>query len=189
MVGDSSHGRPLLFLRGTMKIHKILILACSLFSHFALPSTLHISPEMKLGPYMGAGISGGGLQLGIADTMGLDAIYFSHSHTSAEFLNYDKDRLKTYRLGAQYPLPMLASMAIQFEAGIVEYEGSRRSILSSDRTYRDGYGTSIATAWVVSVNDNIGVRSGIDVNYVDKSNTFLSNSLSATFSAGVTLQF
>ncbi|MGF1764597.1 DUF481 domain-containing protein [Aliivibrio kagoshimensis] len=155
----------------------------------SIANTLHISPEMKFGPYVGAGISGGGLQLGVADTLGFDAIYLSYSHTSAEFLYFDKDRLKTYRLGAQYQLVNTPRMSLQLEGGWVEYEGSKKEFMGSNIRHKSGTGASASAAWVVGVTENIGFRAGADFNYIDNSNTFLSNSLSVTFSTGVVFTF
>ncbi|MDA0149116.1 hypothetical protein [Vibrio sp. LaRot3] len=148
-------------------------------------ANIHISPEVRLGPYFGSGISGGGLQLGLTDILGTDALYLSHSHLSAEFIT-DKDRIKTYRLGAQYDFSTVPSLGFQVELGMLEYEGSR-TILNTQT--RSGTGISSAFAWVYNVNSNLGVRAGMDINYIDKSKSFLSSDLSATFNAGVILHF
>lgn len=154
-----------------------------------LASGLHLSPEIKMGPYLGSGISGGGLQLGVTDVLGLDAMYLSYSHTSSEIL-LDKDRLKTYRLGGQYQFvefPM--KMALQLEAGLVEYQGRRDYVFSSETKYKQGNGASVGAAWVVFVNDNVGFRLGGDFNYIDKSKTLFGTHWSATLSTGVVFHF
>lgn len=167
---------------------KKALISFSLFASFgSFASGLHISPEMKLGPYIGSGISGGGLQLGVTDVLGLDALYLSYSHTSAEILT-DKDRLKTYRIGAQYNLPQAPMLGFQLELGGVAYEGSRHYIFSP-REYRDGTGISTAGAWVLQMNENLGFRAGIDINFVDKKDTYLNSNFSTTFSTGITLRF
>lgn len=168
-----------------MALKKTLFTLGMLMSSSAYAAHLHFSPEVKIGPYAGSGISGAGLQLGVADTLGFDAIYLSYSHTSAEFLT-DKDRLKSYRLGAQYQFPQAPMLGIQFELGAVEYEGSR-TIFSS--RYRSGTGVSTAASWVFAINDTLGLRAGLDVNYIDKDKTFLSSNLSATLNTGITLRF
>jgi len=152
-------------------------------------SKLHFSPEIKMGPYLGSGISGGGLQLGITDVLGLDALYASYSHTSAEIL-LDKDRLKTYRVGGQYQFldhPM--KMALQLEGGVVEYEGKRDYVFSNTTRYEEGTGASISASWVLFINDNLGFRLGTDFNYIDKSDTLLESNWSATISSGIVLHF
>ncbi|EGU49345.1 hypothetical protein VII00023_09920 [Vibrio ichthyoenteri ATCC 700023] len=166
---------------------KTLITFSLLASFGSFASGLHISPELKLGPYVGSGNLGGGLQVGITDVLGLDALYMSYSHTSANILT-DKDRLKTYRIGAQYNLPQAPMFGFQVEIGGVEYEGSRNYIFSPTK-YRDGSGVSTAAAWVLQINDTIGLRAGIDINYIDNKNTYLSSDFSTTFSTGVTLRF
>ncbi|EGU39004.1 hypothetical protein [Vibrio scophthalmi] len=167
---------------------KKTLVAFSLLASFgSFASGLHISPELKLGPYVGSGNLGGGLQVGITDVLGLDALYVSYSHTSAKILT-DKDRLKTYRVGAQYNLPKAPMVGFQLEIGGVEYEGSRHYFFSP-REYRDGTGISTAGAWVLQVNDHLGFRAGIDINFVDKKDTYLNSNFSTTFSTGITLRF
>jgi len=150
---------------------------------------LHISPELKMGPYLGAGISGGGLQLGLTDVAGLDALYLSYSHTSAEIL-LDKDRFKTYRVGGQYQfIDHPIKMALQLEGGIVEYQGKRDYVWSSNSTYTEATGATISAAWVVFVNDNVGFRLGSDFHYIDQNKTLLGTHWSATLSTGVVFHF
>lgn len=152
-------------------------------------SGLHISPEFKIGPYFGSGISGGGLQLGATDVLGLDALYLSYSHTSAELL-WDKDRLKTYRVGGQYHfIDQPVKFGLQLEAGMVEYQGSRDDIWSDNTRYAEGTGASFSAAWVIFPTENIGFRLGGDFNYIDKSKTLLENNWSATLSTGVIFHF
>ncbi|OLQ84398.1 hypothetical protein BIY21_20130 [Vibrio ponticus] len=167
---------------------KTILLMCLMASSNALATGLHISPDMKIGPYFGSGISGGGLQLGVTDTAGLDAIYLSYSHTSAEILT-DKDRLKTYRLGAQYNLPQVPMLGFQLEIGGVKYEGSRYYFWNKPTEYREGSGVSMAAAWVLAVNDNLALRAGMDVNYIDSDKTYLSSNFSTTLNTGIVLRF
>ncbi len=170
-----------------MKKH---LLALTLLAPITASATgLHISPEFKIGPYFGSGISGGGLQLGATDVLGLDALYLSYSHTSAELL-WDKDRLKTYRVGGQYHfIDQPIKFGLQLEAGVVEYEGYREPIFSGDTRYAEGTGASFSAAWVVFPTDNIGFRLGGDFNYIDKKKTLLENNWSATFSTGIIFHF
>lgn len=167
-----------------MKRH---LLTLALLTPFAASATgLHISPEIKMGPYLGSGISGAGLQLGATDVLGLDALYVSYSHTSAEIL-WDKDRFKTYRVGGQYQFidhPM--KMGLQLEGGVVEYEGTRDF---PNARYTEGTGASISAAWVVFVNDNVGFRLGGDFNFIDKKDTLFDSHWSATLSTGVVFHF
>ncbi len=166
------------------------LLAIALFTPLTTQASgLHISPEIKMGPYVDAGLSGGGLQLGMTDLLGLDALYLSYSHTSADIL-WDKDRLKTYRVGGQYHfIDQPVKFGLQLEAGIVEYQGSREYIWSETTRYAEGTGASLSAAWVLFPTNNIGFRVGGDFNYIDKSKTLLGNNWSATLSTGVIVHF
>lgn len=166
------------------------VLASMLLMPFsAAASGLHISPELKMGPYYGSGLSGGGLQLGVTDVAGLDALYLSYSHTSAELL-WNKDRLKTYRVGGQYHfINQPVKFGLQLEAGIVEYDGRRDPIFSGETQYAEGTGASFSAAWVFFPTDNLGIRLGGDFNYIDKSKTLLESTWSATLGTGVILHF
>lgn len=170
-------------------MNKMLIPLLLISSAPVLANTIHISPEMKIGPYVGSGVSGAGLQLGLTDTFGLDAIYLSYSHTSAEFLYLDKDRLKTYRVGGQKQLFDRPEMSLQLEAGLVEYEGQQQRFSSSSIDTIEGKGASISANWVIAVTDNIAFRAGSDFNYINKNKTFLPYSLTATISTGVVFSF
>ena len=119
----------------------------------------------------------------------MDAIYLSYTHTYSEFLT-DKDRLKTYRVGAQYRLNNAPNVSFQFEVGAVDYEGIQRKIFNpNELSYRNATGFSSALAWVVTINDNVGFRLGVDGNYIDNKKTFLPYSFSATYSTGIVLRF
>jgi len=162
----------------------LLISSTSVFAN-----TIYFSPEMKIGPYVGSGISGAGMQLGLTDSFGLDAVYLSYSHTSAEFLYLDKDRLKTYRIGAQKQMVNRPKMSLQLETGLVEYEGKQNRFSNSAVKTIEGKGASISANWVVAVTDNIAFRAGTDFNYIDRNKTFLPYSLTATISTGVVFSF
>ena len=170
-------------------MNKILIPLLLISSTSVFANTIHISPEIKIGPYEGSGISGAGMQLGLTDTLGLDAVYVSYSHTSAEFLGIHKDRLKTYRIGAQKQLVNRPKMSLQLEAGVVEYTGQKRSYWGSDVQTIEAKGVSISASWVIAVTDNIAFRAGTDFNYIDRDKTFLPYDLTATISTGVVVSF
>jgi len=144
---------------------------------------------MKIGPYERSGISGAGMQLGLTDTLGMDAIYISYSHTSAEFLDIHKDRLKTYRIGAQRQLVNKPKMSLQLEAGVVEYAGQKGYYWSQGVETAKATGASISASWVIAVTDNIAFRAGTDFNYINRDKTFLPYDLTATISTGVVFSF
>ena len=170
-------------------MNKIVIPLLLISSTSVFANAIHISPEMKIGPYAGSGISGAGMQLGLTDTFGLDAVYVSYSHTSAEFLGIDKDRLKTYRLGGQYQLVNKPKMSLQLEVGFVEYEGSREPIFAGQKRHLESQGASISASWLIAVSDNIAFRAGTDFNYINRDKTFLPYDLTATISTGVVFSF
>ncbi|WP_244204718.1 hypothetical protein [Vibrio rhodolitus] len=101
----------------------------------------------------------------------------------------DKDRLKTYRIGAQYNLPQVPMLGFQLEVGGVKYEGSRYYFWSKPTEYREGSGGSVAAAWVLDVNDNLALRAGMDLNYIDNDKTYLSSNFSTTLNTGIVLRF
>jgi hypothetical protein len=167
----------------------LLISSTSVFTNSVFANTVHISPEIKIDPYESAVLSGAGLQLGLTDILGLDAVYLSYSHTSADFFNLDKDRLKTYRIGMQKQLVSRPKMSLQLEAGVGEYEGQQRRFLSSEIRTAEATSASISASWVIAVSDSIAFRTGVDFNYIDRDKTFLPYDLSAMFSTGIIFSF
>ena len=168
---------------------KLLLATLLLSSPFTYSSSFHLSPEVKFGPYIGAGLSGAGLQAGIANTFGLEAIYLSYSYTSADFLHIDQDNLKTYRLGVQHNLIQNRKMSIQVEAGMVEYTGNRKYFIGNQSHERNASGTSLSSSWVTYFNDSLGFRVGATLNYIDRRKTFLPYSTSATVATGLVFNF
>ena len=57
----------------------------------------------------------------LMDSFDLDAIYFSYSDTTAEFLYLDKDRLRAQKQMGNRP-----QISRQLEMGLVEYEGHKK---------------------------------------------------------------
>ncbi|WP_153914869.1 hypothetical protein [Shewanella sp. TC10] len=169
---------------------KIIFVLLTLYSFQTFAASVHVSPELKIGPYYDHTqvVSGAGLQLGIAGVLNTQSIYVSYGHTSASFIHIDKDRLKTYRIGIQdnfFGLP--DAMALQFELGWVEYEGERN--IFGNVQHKDGSGASIASAIVYNINDNIAVRVGLEFNIIDKSNTFLESNVSNILATGLIFTF
>lgn len=150
--------------------------------------TLHFSPEIKTGPYVGSGLSGYGFQLGARDVFGLESLYLSYSDTNAELLNIDKDRITTYRVGGQIKLMDSPRMSLQVEAGYATYEGERDYIIYDKRSLKQE-GVSTSASWVMGINQYTAFRVGIDMSYLDKSSTFLTSSFVPTFSTGLVVNF
>lgn len=151
-------------------------------------ATIHFSPEFKIGPYVGAGISGYGVQLGAKDVFGLESLYLSYSDTNAEYLNIDKDRITTYRIGGQFGLIESPRMSLQVEVGYATYKGERDYIWGNKRLLKQE-GMSTSASWVIGINKYTAFRAGIDISYLDHSSTLLGSSLVPTFSTGIILNF
>ncbi|USD40568.1 hypothetical protein J4N42_10970 [Vibrio sp. SCSIO 43135] len=163
----------------------------------ASAQTIHLSPAVKLGPYSFLDDPGGEIQFGFANAVGLDAAYASFGHSSFGFFD-TKERIKTYRFGGQYKLkttpflgPFMGSegVAIQLEAGLAEYEGTKTNVISSNQEYRSTYGASAAFSWVRMFTPNLGMRITGELNYLDRDNTHLPYNTSAMLSTGLTLRF
>ncbi|MGF1696856.1 hypothetical protein L4D20_07640 [Vibrio kyushuensis] len=167
---------------------KLFLSIILLVSTNALANTIHISPDFRIGPHLGSGVAGGGFQYGLADTLGLEALYASYSHTSSEILR-SHTRLETYRVGGQFPVIPAANISLQIEAGVVKYEGTRNSYTSDEVRYGAATGASISAAWVIFVNDNLGFRLGGDFNFIDQNKSTDSHSVYATIATGVVFQF
>jgi hypothetical protein len=166
------------------------LLTLALFTPIsAMASGIHLSPEIKFGPYIGSGLSGGGLQLGVSDVLGLDALYVSYSHISSQMIKLQDDRLKTYRIGTQYQITQSPKMAFQVEAGIVEYEGVRYGIWGDHRIEREGKGVSLSASYLIHVNPNVGFRFGGDINIIDEDKTLFGTPVSSSISTGVVFNF
>lgn len=168
---------------------RVCFMSISLFlSIQTFANTFHLSPDIRLGPYAGAGISGMGLQLGVRKALNLESIYLSYSETNAEFLYMQEDSLKTYRLGGELLLGQSPIHSLQVELGYVTYVGNREYIFGESRTLeQDGISSSVS--WVVEYNNYLSLRAGMELHFLDKSSTFLGVSLVPAFSTGVVVKF
>lgn len=159
-----------------------------LLSTQTIANTYHISPDIRLGPYAGAGISGLGVQVGVRRVLNLESVYLSYSETNAEFLYMQQDSIKAYRVGGERLLGGSPKHSIQAELGYVSYEGTREYILGESRTlFQNGVSSSVS--WVVEYNRHLSFRAGMDIHYLDKSSTFLGVSFAPAFSTGAILKF
>ncbi|GLO62542.1 hypothetical protein MACH09_30500 [Vibrio sp. MACH09] len=154
----------------------------------ATANTIHFSPEIKTGPYIGAGLSGYGLQFGLRDVWGLESLYVSYTDTNAEFLYVDQDQISTYRIGGQFLLLDSPKMSLQVEVGLAKYRGERDYIIS-DKRYLYQEGVSTSASWVIELNDYMAWRVGVDINYLDSSSTFLESSFAPALSTGLIFSF
>ncbi len=156
-----------------------------LFTPFlTFANELHFSPHIMAGPLVGAGISGYGGQVGITEVIGGNTLYATFEQVDFTYLT-DHEEWKTYRVGIQHTLDKEPRIAFQFEIGGIDYQGERTLIWSKES--RSGTGVSTSGSVVLKVNDYLGVRGGLSLNYIDRDNTFLSYSTFTTVHLGVVL--
>ncbi|GAM64311.1 hypothetical protein JCM19232_981 [Vibrio ishigakensis] len=147
---------------------------------------LHLSPEIKAGPQYGTGITGWGMQLGLADVYQTNSLYFNGGQVNYDFLT-DTDEWKFYRLGVEHRLVKEEKISFQFELGVIDYEGERRFFTRKET--REGVGFSSAGAVVFNFNGSLGIRFGLDVNVLDKDKTYQTSSTFINVNSGVVFRF
>jgi len=157
---------------------KLSLITLSLTSFMASASTLHISPELKIGAYQGVGI-----QLGATDVIDLDAVYFSYNVTGYESSVYD-ERIDSYRIGGQKMLGASKVHGFQAEMGFAQYDGTKD--WSSPVRYKAD-GISFGGAYVFQATEHLGLRAGVDFNMFRWGNTHIPYDMSPTFNLGVIL--
>ncbi len=171
-----------------MKIQWVIMGSLVLLSAAPHADTLHLATEMKTGPYISSGLSGYGLQLGARDVLGIQAVYVYYTQIQARFMFFDEDEIQTYRLGGLFGLPHVPKVALQLEAGLAKYDGYRKSFIGESRsTSQQGVSTFIA--WVYNASRHLDFRIGMDINYLNRKNTFLGSSLAPTYSTGMVVHF
>lgn len=165
-----------------------LSLCCVFAPSFAQQDAkfLHLSPEIKAGPKWGTGITGAGVQLGAADVYKTNSLYLNVGQVSYDYL-IDADEWQFYRLGVEHRLVKEPKIAFQLELGLLDYQGKRRYLSGTEE--REAVGFSSAGSVVFNFNSNLGFRAGLDVNRINKSQTFLSTSSFMNLNSGVVLRF
>ena len=171
-----------------MNVTRLLALIMSLTATQLFANTIHFSPEIKTGPYIGSGFSGYGIQLGLRDVYNMESIYLSYTDTQAQFLLIDEDQITTYRIGAQMNIPRNPYTSFQVEVGYATYNGTR-NYWGSDNPTLEQSGLSTSIAGVVALNRNFALKLGMDLNFLDKKSTYLSYSVAPTYSTGLVLSF
>ncbi len=163
-------------------LKKSAILFASLLSvTISLPTlanSIHFSAEGKVGPTMGFDLVGYGGQLGVTDTLGFEAIYFSYSQSEGTLLptlNRTDHELNTYRIGVEKSFQSI-QLPLQFEIGLAEYEGERRYWASGDHEQLSATGASIAISAVHNFTEKFALRVGADLNFFGSDNTYYSTS-------------
>ncbi|MGL6257759.1 hypothetical protein [Vibrio sp. WXL103] len=157
--------------------HRLIWLAIALAPLGAQASGLYVSPELKIGPFRGAG-----LQLGVSQVGDFDNLFLHYSKSHYTAGRYDEN-IDTYRVGLQSPLGRRDDMGIQAIIGLADYDG----------TYRDEHkttmGLSIGAAFVYKLTPALSVRAGTDFDFFDSgsTHTFSDTSINFTLGFGLTL--
>ncbi|MGF1696855.1 hypothetical protein L4C54_14385 [Vibrio lamellibrachiae] len=142
---------------------------------------IHISPEVKAGIMLGSGI-----QLGVTDVWGLEAVYGSYHYMSETNSVYDHSS-KAYRMGVQKMFGQNKRFGFQAEIGYAEYEGTRDSW--SETKHRTAESVSIGGAYVYQATDSIGLRAGMDINLYGIGNAYFAYGAQPSFSLGAIFHF
>ncbi|EIU7612890.1 hypothetical protein L3I75_004762 [Vibrio vulnificus] len=152
-----------------------------LLAFILLPSlsyaNLSISPELKLGPYKGAGI-----QVGLTDTLGFDAVFAELAKTRYESKIYDEE-IYSYRVGFQQMFGASKQHGFQASLGLAQYDGYLRE------EHKTANGLSIGGSYVFQANQHLFLRAGFDFNVFDTNATYIPSDTSPNFNLGFGLRF
>ncbi|MUK75499.1 hypothetical protein GNP84_01110 [Aliivibrio fischeri] len=162
------------------KSHLVLAIA-TLFSANTFANNIHLSPEVKIGPYGGFGI-----QAGVTDALGFDAAYLSYGRTVYSSSTYD-ETIDSYRFGVQHMFGASKIHGLQLEVGIADYDGKKTS--KGETTKESTLGSSIGASYVFQATDQLGLRAGVDLNYFPMSDTYIPYDLATNFNLGMTFTF
>ena len=162
------------------KSHLVLAIA-TLFSANTFANDLHLSPEIKIGPYGGFGI-----QAGVTDALGFDAAFISYGRTVYSSSMYD-ETIDSYRFGIQQMFGASKMHGMQLEVGLADYDGKKTK--SGETTKESALGSSIGASYVFQATDHLGLRAGVDLNYFPMSDTYIPYELSTNFNIGMTFTF
>ncbi|SEG48113.1 hypothetical protein [Vibrio hangzhouensis] len=160
---------------------KLLLPLIASFSFTAYAQTFHVSPEVKIGAYNGAGI-----QLGVADTLGMDAVFFSYARKTYDTSRYD-ETIDSYRIGLQHMFGDRENYGLQAEIGVANYNGDKKS--GSEWAHRSATGLSISASYVYMLNPAFGLKTGFDYDVFGAENTFISLDNNFTLNFGVVARF
>lgn len=160
---------------------KLLLPLASILSFNLSAATFHVSPDVKIGLYNGAGI-----QLGITDTIGMDAVYFNFARKTYQTDRYD-ERIDSYRLGLQHMFGHRQDHGLQAEFGIADYRGeqSRNNEINS----RNAIGLSIGASYVYMLNSSFGLKSGFDYDVFNSQDTYIPIGSNVTLNFGIIGRF
>ncbi|MGF1773905.1 hypothetical protein L4C42_16530 [Vibrio wakamikoensis] len=147
----------------------------------AQAQSIHLSPDVKIGAFNGAGV-----QLGVADALGMDAVYVSYARKYYDTDRYD-ETIDSYRLGLQHMFGDRENYGLQAEIGLANYRGEKR--INSELLNRSANGLSISAGYVYMLNPSFGLRTGFDYDVFGASNTFISMGSHFSLSFGVVGRF
>ncbi|HAS6348877.1 hypothetical protein LZU85_11520 [Vibrio sp. IRLE0018] len=155
---------------------KMAIILSSLICSTAFAG-ITISPDLKLGPYKGAGI-----QLGMSDVLGFDAVFAEVAKTRYESRAYDEE-IYSYRAGIQQMLGESKQQGFQASLGLAKYDGSFFN------EHKNTHGVSISANYVFQANQHLFLRAGFEVDVFDINTTFIPADTSPNFNLGFGLRF
>ncbi|MCF4176376.1 hypothetical protein [Vibrio sp. McD22-P3] len=160
---------------------KLLLPLIATLSFTTSAQTFHVSPDLKIGIYNGAGI-----QLGVADTLGMDAVFFSYGRKTYNTNRYD-ERLDSYRLGLQHMFGHKQDHGLQAEFGLADYYG--RDSRDSESSSRSSLGLSIGASYVYMLNSSFGLKTGFDYDVFNSQDTYIPVGSNMTLNFGVIGRF
>ena len=164
-----------------MKLKNIVLSLSLLSASMVHASSLHFSPELKIGAYHGFG-----MQAGITDVANFDAVYLSYSHLWYESDRYDES-VDSYRVGIQQSYGSKSLHGFQAEIGFATYDGDKtRSGVTENKS---ATGLSIGGAYVYQATSVLALRAGADMNIFDHNETCIPYDTTINFNLGAIITF
>ena len=164
-----------------MKLKNIILALSLLSAPMVHASSLHFSPELKIGAYHGFG-----MQAGITDVASFDAVYLSYSHLWYESDRYDES-VDSYRLGIQQSYGSKGLHGFQAEIGFATYDGDKtRSGVTENKS---ATGLSIGGAYVYQATSMLALRAGADMNIFDHNKTYIPYDTTINLNLGAIITF
>lgn len=164
-----------------MKLRNIVLALSLLSAPMVHASSLHLSPELKIGAYHGFG-----MQAGMTDVASFDAVYLSYSHLWYESDRYDES-VDSYRLGIQQSYGSKGLHGFQAEIGFATYDGDKtRSGVTENKS---ATGLSIGGAYVYQATSMLALRAGADMNIFDHNKTYIPYDTTINLNLGAIITF
>ena len=164
-----------------MKLKNIILALSFVSIPIAHSSSLHLSPELKIGAYHGFG-----MQAGMTDVANFDAVYLSYSHLWYESDRYDES-VDSYRVGIQQSYGSKSLHGFQAEIGFATYDGDKtRSGVTENKS---ATGLSIGGAYVYQATSMLALRAGADMNIFDHNKTYIPYDTTINVNLGAIITF